>query len=356
MDKQEPSSVIIDLSQLPFSDGNGQVPDPRTHTQLKDTEMLKLLEEDFNNDNALVQEWGTQVMFAGGLPRGYSYWQHMTTSTKVPPVPSKAVKETFCHPRIARLRSCPELFRHVLEIMNANELAIRSVILCVQPTNPTNVARLAAATNRAVVRTRVHGKMAQQGPRNIDLSTLWTDGTGQTPTGAGWTQILRGTDRYNEYLGSVTRGCNRNAQMVARYGRVELTRGLTQGYTLWVQTTGSKPVESLYGHPRGNFRSALNFSDRIPEMLAADTARERGIRAQVKETNDEKARDDIRQNNKDASLYNAVFGDEFKKYDEEKDLYVSPYTFFTDRQANAAVLADRQANPRIDIPCSCVFR
>lgn len=90
-------------------------------------------------------------MFVGGLPQGYSYWKHMTTSTKVPPRASKAIKETFGHPCIARLRSCPELFKHVLEIMDANELSICNVISHDQPTNPTNNARLAAATNRAVV-------------------------------------------------------------------------------------------------------------------------------------------------------------------------------------------------------------
>lgn len=90
-------------------------------------------------------------MFSGGLPQGYSYWQHMTVSQKVPAPPSKAVKETFGHPSIARLRSGPELFKHVLEIMDANEFDIRKVISWSQPTNPTNNARLAAATNRAVV-------------------------------------------------------------------------------------------------------------------------------------------------------------------------------------------------------------
>ncbi|KAG9951146.1 hypothetical protein KCU85_g3100, partial [Aureobasidium melanogenum] len=151
MDRQEPTSVMIDLRQLPFSDGNGQEPDPTTHDKLEDAEMLKLLEDAFNEDNALVQKWGTQLMFVGGLPQGYSYWKHMTTSTKVPPRASKAIKETFGHPCIARLRSCPELFKHVLEIMDANELSIRNVISHDQPTNPTNNARLAAATNRAVV-------------------------------------------------------------------------------------------------------------------------------------------------------------------------------------------------------------
>lgn len=90
-------------------------------------------------------------MFVGSLPRGYSYWQHMTTSQKVPRVESKAVKETFGHPNIPRMRSGPQLFRHVVEIMDANELDIRNVISHDQPANPTNVARLAAATNRAVV-------------------------------------------------------------------------------------------------------------------------------------------------------------------------------------------------------------
>ncbi|KAH0381209.1 hypothetical protein KCU92_g7106, partial [Aureobasidium melanogenum] len=149
MDKQEPSSVTIDLHQLPFSDGNSQVPDHTTHTQPQVAEMLKLLEEAFDKDAALVQKWGTRFMFVGDLPQGYSYWQHMTTSTRG--VPSKPVKETFGHPRIARLRSCPQLFRHVVEIMDANELNIRNVISHYQPTNPTNNARLAAATNRAVV-------------------------------------------------------------------------------------------------------------------------------------------------------------------------------------------------------------
>lgn len=58
MDKQEPSSVTIDLSQLPFSDGNRQVPDHTTHTQPGVAEMLKLLEEAFDKDAALVQKWG----------------------------------------------------------------------------------------------------------------------------------------------------------------------------------------------------------------------------------------------------------------------------------------------------------
>ncbi|KAG9697418.1 hypothetical protein KCU95_g3728, partial [Aureobasidium melanogenum] len=191
--------------------------------------------------------------------------------------------------------------------------------------------------------------MAQSAPTNIDLSSLWSDGTGQTPNGAEFSQILRGTDRYNEYLEYVTRGCNRNAQMVAQYGRIKLTGDLPQGYTLWVQDTGGKKtVLWLYGHPRGNFRSALNFSDHIPEMLAANDARERRIRAEVKATNDEKAREDIRQNNKDALLYNAVFGDQFKQYNEDEQLHVSPHTFFTEQQANDAVLADRQTNPIID--------
>ncbi|KAH0362969.1 hypothetical protein KCU65_g7727, partial [Aureobasidium melanogenum] len=101
--------------------------------------------------NADTSDICTQLMFVGGLPRGYSFWEHMTTSRKVPPRPCVAIKETFGHPRIARLRSCPELFRHVLKIMDANELAIRNVISHDQPTNPTNNARLAVATNKAVV-------------------------------------------------------------------------------------------------------------------------------------------------------------------------------------------------------------
>lgn len=145
--------------------------------------------------------------------------------------------------------------------------------------------------------------MAQSTPTNIDLSSLWSDGTGQTPNGAEFTQIPRGTDRYNEYLEYVTRGCNRNAQMSAQYGRIRLTGDLPQGYTLWDQDNGGKKtVLWLYGHPRGNFRSALNFSDHIPEMLAANDARERRIRAEVKATNDEKAREDIKQNNKEAPI------------------------------------------------------
>ncbi|KAG9527954.1 hypothetical protein KCU93_g4731, partial [Aureobasidium melanogenum] len=67
-------------------------------------------------------------------------------------------------------------------------------------------------------------------------------------------------------------------------------------------------------------------------MLAANAARERDIRAQVKETNDDKARAEIRQNNKEACLYNAHFGDQFKEYDEEKDLYVSPIPFSQTRK------------------------
>ncbi|KAH0337323.1 hypothetical protein KCU81_g8135, partial [Aureobasidium melanogenum] len=183
--------------------------------------------------------------------------------------------------------------------------------------------------------------MAQSAPTNIDLSSLWSDGTGQTPNGAEFSQILRGTDRYNEYLEYVTRGCNRNAQMAAQYGHIKLTGDLPQGYTLWLQDNGGKKtVLWLYGHPRGNFRSALNFSDHIPEMLAANDARERRVRAEVKATNDEKAREDIKQNNKDALLYNAVFGDQFKQYNEDEQLHVSPYTFLTEQQANDAVLAD----------------
>lgn len=58
MDKQEPSAVTLDFSNLPFSDGTGQEPDRRTHDQLKDAEMLKILEETFNADNALIQKWG----------------------------------------------------------------------------------------------------------------------------------------------------------------------------------------------------------------------------------------------------------------------------------------------------------
>ncbi|KAG9663891.1 hypothetical protein KCU64_g1028, partial [Aureobasidium melanogenum] len=194
--------------------------------------------------------------------------------------------------------------------------------------------------------------MAQPAPRNIDLSTLWSDGTGQTPTGPDFTQLPRGSVRYTAWLENATTGFNDNAQSVTQHGRIELSGGFPQGYTLWVK--GS--TEWLYGNPRGNFRSGRNFSDHIPEMLAANDARERGIRARVKDINDDKAREEIRQNNREVSLYNAVFGDEFKKYDEEKDLYVSPHTFFTDRQANAAVLADHQANPRIDIPCSHLSR
>lgn len=91
-------------------------------------------------------------------------------------------------------------------------------------------------------------------------------------------------------------------------------------------------------------------------MLAANAARERDIRAQVKETNDDKARAEIRQNNKEACLYNAHFGGQFKEYDEEKDLYVSPHTFFTDKEANEKIEADRQQNPTIAFACSCVFR
>lgn len=49
---------MIDLRQLPFSDGNGQEPDPTTHDKLEDAEMLKLLEDAFNEDNTLVQKWG----------------------------------------------------------------------------------------------------------------------------------------------------------------------------------------------------------------------------------------------------------------------------------------------------------
>ncbi|KAG9612661.1 hypothetical protein KCU77_g1843, partial [Aureobasidium melanogenum] len=193
--------------------------------------------------------------------------------------------------------------------------------------------------------------MAQQGPRIIDLSTLWSDGTGQTP-GAGWTQIPRGTVRYTAWLENATNGFNDNAQSVRYHGRIELTGGFPIGYTLWVK--GS--TERLFGAPRGNFRSGRNLSDHIPEMLAANAARERGIRAQVKETNDDKARAEIRQNNKEARVYNAVFGDQFKEYDEEKDLYVSSHTFFTDEEANAKIQADRQQNPTIAFACSCVFR
>lgn len=91
-------------------------------------------------------------MFVGSLPRGYTFWVHMTTSQKVPPKPSKSIKEIYGHPHIARLRSGPELFRHVLEIMDANEFAIRNLISHDQPTNPTNNARISIITaNNAVV-------------------------------------------------------------------------------------------------------------------------------------------------------------------------------------------------------------
>lgn len=58
MDLQQPSAVMIDLGKLPSTDGNGQEPDHGTHNKLKDAEMLELLEEMFNKDNALVQKWG----------------------------------------------------------------------------------------------------------------------------------------------------------------------------------------------------------------------------------------------------------------------------------------------------------
>lgn len=58
MDKQVPSSVILDLGKLPFSDGNGQKPNPTTHDKLEDAEMLKLLEEAFDKDAALMKKWG----------------------------------------------------------------------------------------------------------------------------------------------------------------------------------------------------------------------------------------------------------------------------------------------------------
>ncbi|KAG9675179.1 hypothetical protein KCU99_g3231, partial [Aureobasidium melanogenum] len=194
--------------------------------------------------------------------------------------------------------------------------------------------------------------MAQPAPRNIDLSTLWSDGTRATPTEAGWTQIHGGSARYLAWLKNATNSFNDNAQSVRDHGRIELTGGFPQGYTLWVKGL----TERLFGAFRGSFRSGRNFSDHIPEMLAANAARERDIRAQVKETNDDKARAEIRQNNKEARLYNATFGDQWNEYDEEKDLYVSPHTFFTDREANEKIEADRQQNPTIAFACSCVFR
>lgn len=63
--------------------------------------------------------------------------------------------------------------------------------------------------------------MAQPAPRIINLSTLWSDGTGATPTGAGYTQIIRQPNdtRYDDYLKSVTNGFNKNVQSVAQYGQ-----------------------------------------------------------------------------------------------------------------------------------------
>ncbi|KAG9522878.1 hypothetical protein KCU89_g6532, partial [Aureobasidium melanogenum] len=61
--------------------------------------------------------------------------------------------------------------------------------------------------------------MAQPAPRNIDLSTLWSDGTGATPTEAGWTQIHEGSARYLAWLKNATNNFNDNAQSVLNHGQ-----------------------------------------------------------------------------------------------------------------------------------------
>ncbi|KAH0362971.1 hypothetical protein KCU65_g7729, partial [Aureobasidium melanogenum] len=197
--------------------------------------------------------------------------------------------------------------------------------------------------------------MAQSAPRNIDLSALWSDGTGATP-GAGWNQILKGSDRYNEYLGSLTRGCNRNAQIIADYGEVQLTGGLPQGYTLWVQTTGSKPVEVLYGSPRGNFRSALNFSDHIPELLAANAAKEIRIWNETRARNQAEATAAVDRYNEWATIQNVQFGLNHPLRDRNE--YAAAWGLPGFRSVNeyAAVQLDRQNNPTIAFRCTCVFR
>ncbi|KAK6004776.1 hypothetical protein QM012_008638 [Aureobasidium pullulans] len=157
MAQQQPQ-VLIDLSTLPFSDGTGQPPAGAHYNQLPDADMLELLTREFNKNAALVQQWGTEIRFVENLPQGFSYWQYMTTSRKTPPVPSKPIKQTFGHPVMHHFSSGKQFLQHVAEIMDANELWIRTLIYHAQPNNQINWARsqVAQLINRPVICSNQH--------------------------------------------------------------------------------------------------------------------------------------------------------------------------------------------------------
>ncbi|KAK6004775.1 hypothetical protein QM012_008637 [Aureobasidium pullulans] len=199
--------------------------------------------------------------------------------------------------------------------------------------------------------------MAQSAPRDIDLSTLWSDGTGVTPQGPGYTQILRGSDRHTAWLDGFTSNFNKEAQFVTQHGSINLIGDLPQGYTLWVQTTGQKPVVLLFGHPRGkSCRAASNFSNHVNELLNADHAKEIGIWNQVRAENQRRATAAVARYNEWAINQRIQFGLNHPLRDNSDYVAAWGLEGFDPVDEKVAVQKERRNNPTIAFPCSCVFR
>lgn len=131
-------------------------------------------------------------------------------------------------------------------------------------------------------------------------------------------------------------------------GRIQLTGDLPHGYTLWSYINpGGSETKWLYGHPSANnYRSATNFSDHIPEMLAANHTKENQIRLHVRTENPRLAtRTIIRYNHTATTLIHPL------NYAAARDL-----PGFVELDENTEIARDRGINPTIPINCSCVFR
>jgi len=116
----------------------------------------------------------------------------------------------------------------------------------------------------------------------------------------------------------------------------------------------------LFGNPKGGkYRSAVEFTVHIGELLAANNARDAQVRAQV-------AAQDL------TDAYNAVIDHNRDKVDEfpitgimppfknpdDPDFFEYALTIgFVPRDADAEVVADRLNNPTVRIPnCACTLR
>jgi len=117
----------------------------------------------------------------------------------------------------------------------------------------------------------------------------------------------------------------------------------------------------LFGNPKGGkYRSAVEFTIHIGELLAANNARDAQIRAQVAAQDLADASDAIVEHNRvkmDEYLSNPSIFPPCKNPNDPDALEYARNIGFVPRDVDAAVLADRRNNPAVRIPnCTCTLR